>query len=405
MHCDCNGFYASVECMKNPELKKVPMVVGGDPEGRHGVVLAKNELAKAYGIVTGESVWNAKRKCPQAVFVRPNHSDYAKVSRLVNNIYLEFTDRVEPFGIDESWLDVTEVLHLFGTGQQIADRLREEVKKRIGITISVGVSFNKIFAKLGSDMKKPDATTCIMEEDVEKKVYPLPVSDLLYVGKKSREKLSHMGIYTIGDLAKYDRNVLYKFLGKQGDMIWRYANGLDFEEVKKYDDYEEVKSVGNGWTFRRDLVGEEDIRGAIKALSEEVAFRLRKKNLKCSTVSIGIKDTDFISISRQKSLSVATNLSYDIEKIGMELVRECWNFSKPIRMMSVTAMNLVDEKESFSQLSFFDNDKNNETREKYDKLERTMDMLREKFGKEKVSLGGAGKKHDLGLGTFHKEDE
>ena len=232
LHCDCNGFYASVECVRNPELKKVPMAVAGDPDSRHGIILAKNELAKKYNIQTAETIWKAKQKCPDLVLVRPHHDEYKKFSVIVNDIYKRYTDLVEPFGIDESWLDVTGSQKLFGDGVTIADNMRNIVRTETGLTISVGVSFNKVFAKLGSDLKKPDATTVISKSNYKQLIYPLPVNTLLYVGNSTFHTLNSLNIKTIGDLANTDRNVLIKVLGKAGDMLYLYANGLDNDPVK-----------------------------------------------------------------------------------------------------------------------------------------------------------------------------
>ena len=249
LHCDCNGFFASVECVHRPELKEVPMAVCGDPENRHGIILAKNELAKQYGVTTAETIWQAKRKCPQLVLVAPHHDEYAHYSRLVNEIYQQYTDRVEPFGIDESWLDVTGCEELFGDGVTIAETLRRRVREEIGLTISVGVSFNKIFAKLGSDYKKPDATTVITRENFRQIVWPLPVGSLLYVGRAAQESLRRIGVTTIGELAQAEQKNLQLALGKLGEQLWVYANGMDESPVHRTDEKREVKSVGNGMTF------------------------------------------------------------------------------------------------------------------------------------------------------------
>jgi DNA polymerase-4 len=249
LHCDLNGFYASVECLSRPELKDVPMAVSGNPENRHGIILAKNELAKKFGIITAETVWQAKKKCPGLVLVPPHHDKYYEYSKRVNELYGKFTDMVEPFGIDESWLDVTGSLHLFGSGKDIADKIRENIKSQLELTVSVGVSFNKIFAKLGSDYKKPDATTVISRENYKDIIFPLPVSDLLYVGKAATEALAKYGITTIGQLANYNKQVISANLGKMGEMIHDYANGIDDGPVSFAHDEQAAKSVGNGMTY------------------------------------------------------------------------------------------------------------------------------------------------------------
>ena len=376
LHCDCNGFFASVEMAFNPELKNVPMAVGGSQEDRHGIILAKNELAKKYNIQTAETIVEAKRKCPDLVIVPPRHEEYSKFSKRVNEIYQEYTDLVEPFGIDESWLDVTASRRLFGDGKTIADEIRERVKKEIGITVSVGVSFNKVFAKLGSDYKKPDATTVISKENYKDIVYPLPVKDLLFVGRKTLLELAAMRIKTIGDLANADRNLLYKKLGKMGHMLSVYARGEDNEPVKSIYAEDETKSIGNGMTFRRDLKGEEDVKKGIHLLSESVATRMRKKHLKCETVHIQIKSPEFQVVSRQKKLATPTNSAREIASAAYELFVSVWNLRSPVRAITVTGTNLLPEN-SGTQMNLFDAP---ETSEKQERLLETIDNLRGKFG-------------------------
>ena len=379
LHCDCNGFFASVECALNPELKDVPMAVGGDQEARHGIILAKNELAKKYNIQTAETIYSAKKKCPNLVIVPPRHDLYEEYSQRVNAIYAEYTDLVEKFGIDESWLDVTGSQKLFGSGKEIADTLRKRVREEIGITISVGVSFNKVFAKLGSDYKKPDATTVISRENFKEIVYPLSVKDLLFVGKRTAETLSKMRISTIGELANADENILCKMLGKQGETIYRYARGEDNSPVDPHSN-DEVKSVGNGMTFRRDLYGERDIFCGITHLSESIAARMRRKGVKCTVVQVTIKNPDLVSIQRQEKLDHPTNLAKEIAQKAMELVRRNWNMSSPIRMLTVTGGGIECE-DGQCQLSFFEETVQDP---KQEKLEKTLDSIRSKYGKDAV---------------------
>ena len=376
LHCDCNGFFASVECLFHPELKTVPMAVGGDSESRHGIILAKNELAKKYNIQTAETIWQAKKKCPDLVVVPPRHGEYSKYSKIINDIYKEYTDLVEPFGIDESWLDVTASRRLFGDGKSIADAVRNRVKQEVGLTISVGVSFNKVFAKLGSDYKKPDATTVITRENMERIVYPLPVSALLFVGKKTLEKLHHMQIQTIGDLAYADRGLLLDRLGKTGEMLSLYARGEDEEPVKSIYHQDEVKSVGNGMTFKRDLLGEEDVKQGIHILADSVATRLRKKGLKCETVQLQIKSPDFNVASKQKKLFAPTSLEKEISNVAYELFLDVWSVDRPVRAMTITGTNLIDGKAA-AQLSLLPEEKDTEKRIR---LEETIDVLRSRYG-------------------------
>ena len=289
LHCDCNGFFASVETLLNPSLADVPMAVAGDPESRHGIILAKNEKAKKYGVATAEPIWQAKQKCPDLVCVLPHHDMYHRISQRVNAIYLDYTDLVDPFGIDESFLDITGSLKLFGmTPREMADDIRARVRHEIGITISVGVSFCRVFAKLGSDYKKPDATTVIDRENFRTVAYPLPVSALLFAGKRTTDALAQLGVRTIGDLAAAERRLLVERLGEAGDTLWKYANGLDDEPVRAYDDRPAPKSVGNGMTFRRDIAGEREIRAGVMALADSVPVSGMKKRLLLNVSEYGV---------------------------------------------------------------------------------------------------------------------
>ena len=375
LHCDCNAFYASCECAKNPELKNVPMAVGGNEESRHGIILAKNELAKKYNIKTAETIWQAKKKCPDLVIVPPHHDLYEEYSKRVNDIYKEYTDLVEPFGIDESWLDVTGSYALFGDGKTIADTLRCRIREELGITISVGVSFNKVFAKLGSDYKKPDATTVITRENFKKIVYPLPVSDLLFAGKKTAVQLKKLKIKTIGDLAEADREKIKKILGKNGEMLISFARGEDESSVKSHTEERELKSVGNGITFGHDLSGEEQIKQGIHVLSESVSTRMKRHKVKCTTIRIQIKGTDFKTISRQRAIDIPTNLEKNLRDISYELLCEIWDINKPIRALTITGANLVYESVG-EQLNLFEE----ESDEKRENLEETIKTLRKKYG-------------------------
>lgn len=404
LHCDCNGFFASVECLLKPELKKVPMAVCGNPENRHGIILAKNELAKKYKIQTAETIWQAKKKCPDLVLVCPHHDEYGKYSRMVNEIYEDFTDKVEPFGIDESWLDVTGSLHLFGTGKEIADSLRHKIASELGLTISVGVSFNKVFAKLGSDYKKPDATTVIDRNNYQSIVWPLPVSDLLFVGKAAKEALSKLYIETIGDLARSEKEIILSRLGKMGEMIHDYANGLDDSPVKSAGEESEVKSVGNGMTFKRDLLGLQDISVSVRTLADSVASRMRRYGVLCSTVQVTIRDPQFKNICRQKALKRPTHLAREITAAALEIIKSSWNMKSPIRMITITGSNLIPDDGTFSeQLSLFE-DSSNEKRDKQEQLEATLDKIRGKFGRSSVSFGSL-LHNDLGIDEHDRDDE
>lgn len=390
LHCDGNSFFASVESVLRPELKQVPMAVTGNPENRHGIVLAKNELAKKYGIRTAETIWSAKRKCPDLVCVPPHHEVYHQYYEKLNRIYLDYTDLVEPFSIDESFLDVTGSIHLFQmTPKELADDIRRRVREELGLTISVGVSFCKVFAKLGSDYKKPDATTVIFQENVPALVYPLPVSDLLFVGKKSVEILDRYSIHTCEDVSRFDREFLVHILGKQGDQLYTYIHGLDQDSVHDFYEKREVKSVGNSITFKHDLVGEAEIRAGINELSDSVASRLRQKELKAYTIQVALKDSDFKTVQRQRKLKRPTYLQKDISKISMELVRETWDLQRPVRLLSVTGTDLVSQDDPQpEQMSLFDvaPESQGKKEERQETLESTMDSIRERFGKDKIGF-------------------
>jgi len=379
LHCDLNCFYASVELLSHPELRGVPVAVCGDPEARHGIILAKNEPAKAFGVKTAETIWQAKKKCPNLVLLPPHHDRYADYSRRVNAIYGDYTDLVEPFGIDESWLDVSGSLHLFGgDAKALADTIRARIRAELELTISVGVSFNKVFAKLGSDYKKPDATTVIPPDGWQEIVYPLPVGDLLYVGRAAQEVLSRYGVRTIGELAKCPQEMLETLMGKMGTQLYQYANGLDKSPVRGAADREPVKSVGNSTTFRKDLTTWDEVRTGIALLSDSVAMRLRRHGLYCMGVQVGLKDNKFQSVSRQKMLDHSTHLMREINDAALELIKLAWKAPTPIRLLSVTAIHLTPEEETYQQLDLLVQAPR--VREKQEKVERAMDDIRRKYG-------------------------
>lgn len=396
LHCDCNSFFASVETAINPAYRGVPMAVCGSQEDRHGIVLAKNEEAKKYGIKTAETVYSAKKKCPSLVIASPHYDQYEIYSKKVNAIYAEYTDKVEPFGIDESWLDVTASRRVFGSGEEIAELIRQRVKRELGITVSIGVSFNKVFAKLGSDYKKPDAITVISRENFEQIVYPLPASDLLFVGRRTAEELLKIGVKTIGELANTSKDMLRHKFGKMGDMLYDYANGLDNSPVAA-DENREVKSISNGFTFRHDLVTREDCRIGLDFLCEEIGAKLRDKSLKCNTVAVTIKDTSLKSIQRQRPLDNASDISREISALAYAILCDEWSENIPIRMLTVSVTGLVDASSSFTQLDLF-TDSATEVREKDKKREETVDAIRRKFGTASIS-SGAYYNTDIGVGV------
>ncbi len=386
LHCDLNSFYASVELLDHPELRDAPVAVCGDPGSRHGIILAKNESAKQYGIKTAETVWQARRKCPGVVLLPAHHGKYRIFSRKVNAIYERYTDLVEPFSIDESWLDMTGSLHLFGPdGRTVADDIRRAVREELGLTISVGVSFNKVFAKMGSDYKKPDATTVITRENYRDLLWPLPVTDLLFVGRAARRVLAGYGVATIGDLARFDRNALGELLGKQGYTLHDYATGAEHAPVVPARDLPGPKSVGNGLTFSHNLLGWDELSAGVAELSDEVAARLRKCALKCTTVQVTIRDPNFKDICRQKRLDAPTYVSRDIAAAAMELIRASWSERAPVRALTVTAQNLLEEGQAAEQLDLFAAGAA-PRRDKLERLERAMDGIRGKFGRDAISF-------------------
>ena len=384
-HCDCNGFYASVELLEHPELRDRPVAVCGDPRSRHGIILAKNEPAKAFGVKTAETIWQARKKCPDLVLLPAHHDKYRAMSRRVNALYERYTDLVEPFGIDESWLDVTGTLHLFGGDPvALADRIRGEVRRELGVTISVGVSFNKIFAKLGSDYKKPDATTLITEEDLQAIVWPLPVTDLLYVGRAAARTLERYGVRTIGQLAAFDRQALTALLGKQGGQLWNYANGLENSPVAPAGQYTPPKSVGNGETFPRDLITREEVHRGVALLADQVAVRLRRHRMKAATLQVTIRAPDFKDICRQRPLPAPTCTARELTRAAMDILEHSWKAGAPIRAITLTAQNLIPEEEAAEQLGLFAPEEP-KRRDRAEKLERVVDQLREKYGHDAVT--------------------
>ncbi len=381
-HCDCNSFFASVSLLPYPELRDKPVAVGGSSESRHGIVLAKNEVAKKYGIKTAQTIQSAKRLCPDLIILPPQRDRYEYFSKIINGIYNSYTDLVEPFGIDESWLDVTGSYHLFADSPaQLADMLRERVYYETGLTISVGVSFNKIFAKLGSDYKKPDATTVITPDNYRDILYPLNVGDMMFVGGATKEVLYGLGIRTIGQLACADPALLEDKLGKHGRELYIYANGLDDAPVAPFAAKREVKSVGSGNTFHRNIKGDEDIKPALMVLSEQVGSRLRRHGLYANGVQITIKNPAFMSFTRQCKVS-STNVSDTIYKTAYKLLRDNWNLKSEIRMLTVTAIDLSKEKRA-EQTNLFETGKT-ETDTKKENLQKALDKLNSKYGKNTV---------------------
>lgn len=388
LHCDANSFFASCETAVHPEYASVPMAVCGSVEERHGIVLARNELAKKYGVTTAEPVWQAKNKCPQLVTVRPTYGLYSEMSERMNKIFYDYTDKVEPFGIDESWLDVSGSFKLFGNGKSIADSIRERIKTELNITASVGVSFNKVFAKLGSDMKKPDATTVIPRERFVSIVWPKPVADLLFVGSSTAKSLNRIGVYTIGDLACCDESVIRKNLGKNGVMLREFARGNDFSEVTVSGYEPTPKSVSNGMTFRENLKTRDDISFAITYLSMSVAERLRRHKLCCNNISVSIRLPDLTSFSHSASLSHPTCLYDEISKAALSLVYAKKALWQEIYSVTVHAERLTAEGDFGYQQKLFPEawEKKYENRHS---LETAVDSIRQRFGRGAIQIASA----------------
>ena len=389
LHCDLNCFFASVELLSHPDLRHLPVAVCGDPSSRHGIILAKNEPAKRCGVQTAETIWQAKKKCPSLVLLPPHHDRYRVYSKQVNAIYEQYTDLVEPFGIDESWLDVTGSLHLFGgDAAALADTLRHRVREELGLTLSVGVSFNKVFAKLGSDYKKPDATTVISRENWKEIVWPLPVGDLLFVGGAARKLLAQYGVKTIGDLAACPTDMLESLMGKLGTQLHEYACGLDASPVRSRSDREPVKSVGNGTTFPQNLTTWEQVRGGIAVLADSVATRLRRYGLYAGGVQVTVRDPAFRDRSRQTQLSTPTHLIRDITAAAMELTGQLWKPPSPIRALTVTAIHLATPADAYEQVDLF-TAAEAPKRKKQEQLEAAMDHIRSKYGTDAISYGAS----------------
>ena len=386
LHCDCNNFFASVELRTRPDLADRPVAVAGDTENRHGIILAKNMIAKRYGVKTAETVWQAQAKCPGLVLLPPHHGLYGQVSRQINQIYLSVTDQVEPFSVDESWLDVTGSHSLFGSGVEIADMLRKRIREEIGITISVGVSFNKTWAKMGSDYKKPDATTVIDMETAPVILFPQPIENMLFVGASAAQVLRKNGISTIGDLAVATPALLSSILGKAGIGLSRAARGEDDSPVRVFGDTDQARSVSHACTFAHDIIGREACTRELLPLCEAVGTRLRKMELRCRTVQLQIKSPDLKVISRQRTLTLPTYSTDRIFREACAILDDSWSPQKPVRLFSVSAENLVSADDSIPvQLSMLDDIEVKD--EKRERLEAAVDKIRDRFGEQAVMRG------------------
>ena len=383
LHVDANSFYASVECAENPSLKGYPVAVCGDPEARHGIVLTKNQQAKECGVKTGEAIWQAKQKCPGLVVVPPDYPKYMRYSHAMRKIYESYTDCVEAFGLDENWMDLSEPGMDICRGEQIAHEIRQRVKRELNITVSVGVSFNKVFAKLGSDYRKPDAVTVISEENFQSVVWPLPVSDLIYVGPRTAQKLVKIGILTIGRLAAADSKMLNQQLGINGVMLKAFAMGLDNSRVMRSDEREVIKSVGNSATPPHDITTPHQAKCMIYLLAESVAARLRENGFKARRVSVSVRNTLLEVESCQTTLKSATHLSGEIAKAVLSMFFENYEKKLPLRSMGVTC-SMLSPADAPEQVDIFGE---SEERRRGEKLECALDGLRARFGHQVVRRG------------------
>lgn len=384
LHSDLNSFYASVEIRNDPALAGQPVAVGGDEQARHGIVLAANQLAKRHGIRTAEALWSARRKCPELVIVRPHFDEYARFSQAVRQIYLDYTSQIEPMSLDEAFLDVTGSRSLFGDGEAIAHTIRRRVKQELGLTVSVGVSFNKIFAKLGSDYKKPDAVTVFSRENYRALVWPQPAANLLYVGRATAKKLAGIGVHTIGDLAAADPAALHMLLGKMGPMLHAYANGWDRSPVAEYAAREEAKSIGNMVTAPRDICTPRDADLVLWPLCESVAHRLRRHGLCAGSLSLYVRDVELEVHTRQCQLAPPTWLARELMEHARALLARHYKWKLPIRTLGVSAGELIPADAVSLQL---DLEGTAEKRDKLERIERAMDGLKDRYGAAAVRRG------------------
>ena len=407
-HIDQNCYFASVEMISRPELRNVPMAVAGDAKVRHGIILAKNEPAKKYGIKTAEAIWQAMAKCPDLVLVDAHHEKYEFYSKKLREMYSEYTDKVEPFGLDECWLDMTGIVSDYDEAEEIALEIRNRVKEEYKLTCSVGISFNKVFAKLGSDYKKPDATTVFSDNDWKDKIWPMPVSDLLFVGKHTTEKLSKINIKTIGDLARTDGEYISRYLGKTGLVLWEYANGLDNAPVAESGYRRVPKSVGNSTTTAEDMTSDREIERTLHMLSESVAGRLRKHGLKGTVVQITVRDRDLGIYEKQKIIYKPTDDSKVIYAAARDLFRDSYDWNKGVRSIGVRCTKLVRQ-DSGEQLSLVSELKKDE---RDDRLNRAIDDINRRYGSSVIKSAAEAevftsdnKAANIVNDPFHPEDD
>lgn len=401
LHSDLNSFYASAEIRDHPALAGQPVAVGGDAEARHGIILAANPLAKQYGVRTAEPLWSARRKCPDLVIVPPRHTVYHRDSLAVREIYLQYTSQVEPMSLDEAFLDVTGSRTLFGDGETIAHTIRRQIKHELGLTVSVGVSFHKVFAKLGSDYKKPDAVTVFSPDNYRARVWPLPVGSMLYVGRATADKLHRIGVQTIGDLAASDPAALAALLGKMGPTLHAYANGRNDTPVAEYAAREAAKSIGNMITAPRDIVSLADADSVLWALCENVAYRLRCGGMCAGTVTLYMRASDLTSHTRQCRLEPPSCLACELMQAARGLLARHYKWRLPIRTLGVTGGDLIPAGQTSLQL---DLEGKAWRRERMEKIERAMDGLKQRYGGSAVRRAAQLVDPALSERAFHDAD-
>ena len=399
LHADMNNCYASIEMLHHPKLRGHPVAVGGSVEQRHGIILARNYEARPYGIKVGQALWQARQLCPKIIIVPPDYDKYMRFSRHFRKILSDYSPQVEPFGLDESWVDISGLTSRGKNGQVIADEIRKRVKFELGVTVSVGVSWNKIFSKLGSDIKKPDATTVITENNYRDVVWSLPSADLLGVGGATKAKLAKYGIYTIGDIANCDPAYLKKWMGKWGLFLHTYANGWDSSPVAEVGDESIIKSIGNSSTCPRDLENDYDAKIVFQNLAESVAERMRELGLQAKTVEISIRDNDLSWCTRQVTLHEPTHISTELCHYAMTLLRANHKWDKPLRSIGIRGSNLVPISD-VRQLSFYEDEIK---RSRAEKLEFTIDDIRRKFGH--FAVDRAFMRLDEKLGKLNPKEE
>nr|WP_122013420.1 DNA polymerase IV [Maliibacterium massiliense] len=400
LHCDLNSFYASVELLSRPDLRGKPVAVGGSSAARHGIILAKNPIAQSFGVRTAETLWQARRKCPELIILPPHFDLYLQHSRAVRDIYCSYTDQVEAFGLDECWLDVTGSQHLFGTGAQIAEALRARVARETGLTISVGVSFNKTMAKLGSDLKKPDAVTCIPRATFRDIVWPLPIGALLFAGRATTRTLSRIGVTSVGQLARMQAQDVRQLLGKNGLLLHQYANGIDPSPVHAQDYVEPAKGMGHNMTLPYDITSTVEARRIFYVLADAVALRLHTNGMLAHTVVIWIRYADLSSVTRQVTLHAPSDLSFDLADCACALFERHWT-GRPVRALGIHTANLHAQREP-RQLCMLDIDKH----ARAEALERSIQAIRGRFGYHALQRAALLDQRDISrdlAGKFDKE--